>query len=175
MSVSGFRDLSSILEQTWSVILVITIGSTTTLLAQQVADNSKNSELERDKAAIAQLEDEWLTALNKADVDAIAKILADDFVRPAPDPGRFVDKADLLSFYRLHLSPQGSDKRRIENMTVTIYGTTALARGEVTTTNSGGHVIRRLLFTDEFVQRDSKWQAVSAQEDPVTTPQPSSH
>ena len=142
---------------------------------RQVADSSTNSELEREKTAITQLEDEWLTALNNADVDAIAKILADDFVRPAPDPSRFVDKADLLSFYRSHLSRQGPDKARIENMTVTIYGHTALARGELTTTDTGGRIIRRLLFTDIFVQRDGKWQAVSAQENPVTGPQISNH
>lgn len=167
--------LSCILRRSCFVVLVIAIGSTTTLLAQQVAEKSKNSEVEREKAAVAHLEDEWLNALNNANVNAIAEVLADDFVRPAPDPGRFVDKADLLSFYRSHLLPQGPDQRRIEDMTVTLYGSTALARGVLTTTNSEGHVIRKLLFTDVFVQRDGKWQAVSAQENPVTTPQISSH
>jgi ketosteroid isomerase-like protein len=145
---------------------MVMIVASTALLAQQVPEKSKNSGLERERAAVAKLEDQWLTALNNADVDAIAKILGDDFLRPAPDPGRFVNKADLLSFYRSHLSPQGPDKRRIENMTVTVYGPTALARGELTTTNSEGHVIRKVLFTDVFVQRDGKWQAVSAQENP---------
>lgn len=175
MNASCFRNLFCLFRQSCVVILVVSIASTTTLLAQQVADKSKHSELEGKKAAVAQLEDEWLAALNNANVDAIAKIIADDFVRPAPDAGRFINKADLLSFYRSHLLPQGPDKKRIEDMTVTVYGITALARGELTTTNSEGRVIRRLLFTDVFVQRDGKWQAVSAQEDSVTMPQSSSH
>ena len=166
--------LFCILRRSWFVVLVIAIASTTTLLAQQVPEKSKNGEVEREKAAVAHLEDEWLHALNNANINAIAEVLADDFVRPAPDPGRFVDKPDLLSFYRSHLSTQGPDQRRIEDMTVTLYGSTALARGVLTTTNKEGHVIQKLLFTDVFVRRDGKWQAVSAQENPVTTPQISS-
>ena len=47
--------------------------------------------------------------------------------------------------------------RRLEDMTVTVYGSTALARGVLTTTNSEGHLIRRLLFADVFVKHEGKW------------------
>ena len=60
-------------------------------------------------------------------------------------------------------------------MTVTVYGATALARGVVTTTDSRGRAIRKLLFTDVFVKRAGKWQAVSAQENPVTVAQVPAH
>ncbi len=56
-----------------------------------------------------------------------------------------------------------------------VYGMTALVRGIVTTTNVEGSVIDRLLFTDVFVFRDGKWQAVSAQENSVTAPQAQTH
>jgi hypothetical protein len=141
--------------------------------AQQAAANSKN--VEREQAAVAKLEDEWLAALTTPDVDAIAGILGDDFVRPAPDYGNFVDKRGLLAFYRSHLHHEGSRKKHIEDMKITIYGSTALARGTVVTTDAAGAVVSKLLFTDVFVQRNGRWQAVSAQENAVVTPAPAKH
>lgn len=122
-----------------------------------------------DQATIARLENEWLTALNTADVDAIAKILADDFLRPAPDSGQFVNKTDLLGYYRSHLKPQGPNQRRIEDMTVSVYGTAAVARGKVVSTGGDGKILSTLLFTDVFAKRGGKWQAVSAQENQSAT------
>ena len=138
--------------------------------AQPSGSQSKTNP-EQEKAAVAQLEDQWLSALNSADVDMIAGILADDFVRPAPDSGRFITKADLLSYYRSHLKAIRPEERQIDDMTVSMYGTMAIARGLVIRSAADGHVTSRLLFTDVFAQRDGKWQAVSAQENPVTTPQ----
>jgi ketosteroid isomerase-like protein len=158
-----------------SIILTLAAISATPLLAQKGDVKVKASEVERDKTAVADLEEKWLNALNKADVNAIAEVLADDFVRPAPDSGQFVNKADLLQFYRSHLSPQASGQKRIEDMTVTLYGSTALARGVLITTDSEGQVIRKLLFTDVFVRRAAKWQAVCAQENAVTLAQVPAH
>jgi ketosteroid isomerase-like protein len=158
-----------------SIILTVAVISATPLSAQNADVKVKASEVERDKTAVADLEEEWLDALNKVDVNAIADIVADDFVRPAADSGQFMNKADLLRFYRSHLSPQASGQRRIEGMTVTLYGSTALARGVLITTNSEGQVIRKLLFTDVFVRRATKWQAVSAQENAVTLAQVPAH
>jgi ketosteroid isomerase-like protein len=152
-----------VLRRLVRVILAVTAVSIT-VLGHSRDEEAENRKLEDAKAAVAQVEEEWLIALNKADVNAIAGILAEDFLRPAPDSGQFVNKRDLLRFYRSHLSPQGSDRRRIEDMTVTVYGTTALARGILITTDSHGRVIRKLLFTDVFVRRAARWLAVSAQE-----------
>jgi ketosteroid isomerase-like protein len=126
-------------------------------------------------AEVTRLENKWVGALNIANVDVIAEILADDFVRPAPDYGHFVNKADLLAFYRSHLSRQSSNEIRIEDMTVTLYGSTALARGTVTKTNSEGKPISKQLFTDVFVRNNGQWQVVSAQENPITAPQVVNH
>jgi ketosteroid isomerase-like protein len=152
-------------------LLSVSLMIATILSASPLAQQATGHEDEQAKAAVAHLEEEWLNALNKADVNAIAEILGDDFIRPDPNSGEFVNKADLLPYYRSHLSPQGPDQRRIEDMTVSLYGTTALARGVLTTTDSRGRIIRRLLFTDVFVLRRRKWQAVSAQENIVTLPQ----
>ncbi len=119
------------------------------------------------QAAVEHLENQWLDAINHADVDAIAPILADDFVRPAPQSGQFVGKADLLRYYRSHLVPLKEGSKRIENMTVTVYDQTAMARGQVVTRDAKGAIVSTLLFTDVFVRRAGKWQAVSAQENPL--------
>lgn len=140
-----------------------------------VMGKSKVNKAEQAKAAVTQLENQWLAALNTANPNAIGDILADDFVRPAPESGCFVNKTDLLSYYRSHLKPIGPDQRRIDDMTVTVYGNTALARGFVIRTAADGHVISKLLFTDVFVERNGKWQAVSAQENPVATAAQSAH
>jgi ketosteroid isomerase-like protein len=170
-----FTPLNYDVRRSLVAIVIAAVCATPAGLTQRTVAQSRDTELEREKATVTRLEEEWLNALNSANVNAIAEVLADDFVRPAPDYGHFVTKADLLSFYRSHLTPQGSDHRRIEDMTVTVYGSTALARGLLTTTNSEGHIIRRLLFTDAFVKREGKWQAVSAQENAVPTPVTPAH
>lgn len=124
----------------------------------------RNGKQDREKAEIARLENEWLNDIVYANVDGIAKILADDFVRPAPESGRFVTKGELLSYYRSHLSAQSTSKKRIEGLSIALYGSTAVARGVVVTTDLQGREISRLLFTDIFAWRNGKWQAVSAQE-----------
>lgn len=148
-----------------SVLAVLTIGPS--VLARQTkpaakADNAK------DVADVIRLENKWLASLLAANVDEIAQVLADDFSRPSPDSGDFVTKAELLSFYRSHLSAQGPNAKQMEGLTVTVYDSTALARGMLMTTDPKGRVVSELLFTDVFVKRQGRWQAVSAQENKVT-------
>lgn len=168
-SAEAFADSVCRFRRLLAVVLITAICGTW----GSAQNGSHNKELESQKHAVALVEKNWLNALNTANVDATADILADDFMRPASDSGRFITRADLLAFYRSHLSSDSSNKRRIEDLTVTIYGSTALARGAVITTNSEGNVISKLLFTDVFVHHTGKWQAVSAQESSVNVRQPS--
>lgn len=129
------------------------------------AENNQQAE-----AAVAQVEQLWLDALERADIGAIADMLADDFVRPAPQAGRFINKAELLDYYRAHLIPEPPGRKRIENMTVAVFGNTAIARGTLIATDAAGHVTAELLFTDLFVRRNGRWLAASAQENPAFQP-----
>ena len=150
-------------------IFVLLAVAPTTNLAQPPTSPA-NQDSSEDRVEIIRLENKWLAALMAANVDAIREVLADDFLRPAPDSGRFVNKSQLLSFYRSHLSAQNPNTKHMEGLTVTVYDSTALARGTLITTDSKGQAISKLLFTDVFVRRLGKWQAVSAQEDKVTAP-----
>ena len=145
------------------VVIVVAVCSVAAVAATQPTSNGQ----EREKAAVAQVEQEWVKALNHADLKAIGGILASDFIRPAPQAGQFITKAELLSYYRAHLSPRDPHQRRIEDMKVSVYGTAAIARGTVITADAQGRLVRKLLFTDVFVKRDGRWQAVSAQENHV--------
>ena len=156
------------------VILMLSAVSPMGFFGQQRAGDVKKNVAEQEKTAIARLENKWLVALNNADVNAIAEVLDEDFARPAPDSGQFVHKAELLQFYRSHLSPLASgQQKRIQEMSVSVYGSTALARGVLITTDPDGRIIRKLLFTDVFVKRAQNWRAISAQENPVDLLRPS--
>lgn len=123
-----------------------------------------------DKESIVKLENEWLNALNNADVDQIARILADDFVRPAPRSGLFIDKTTLLQYYRSQLSKRDAATARTMKITsVDVYGQVAIARGIVVVPDPKHHNESRLLFTDVFVYRSGTWKAVSAQENAIGT------
>ena len=119
------------------------------------------------RAAIARLENRWVAALNHADIATIDAILGEDFVRPAPAAGTFISKAQLLAYYRTHLSAHSGITRRIEGMKIWIKGTTGVARGVVAITSADRKHDSRQLFTDVFVLRSGRWQAVSAQENAI--------
>ena len=134
---------------------------------KSVGAESAHRGSQSEKLAISNLEEQWANALSNANVDEIDNILANDFSRPDPDGGQFIAKSALLAYYRTHLSQQSPRIRHIEEMTVSTYGATAIARGVVVISSSDGHVISKLLFTDVFVKRQNRWQAVSAQENRV--------
>lgn len=116
------------------------------------------------KAEISRLEDRWLQAIDAVDIAALNQILADDFLRPAPASGQFITKAQMLNYYRSRKHSATSASKRIENLSVTVYGNAAIARGMVVSRDASGHVLSKNLFTDVFLNRDARWQAVSAQE-----------
>ncbi|MGH7627545.1 MAG: nuclear transport factor 2 family protein [Gemmatimonadaceae bacterium] len=121
----------------------------------------------RDTATIIRLEHEWLSAQNSGDTATILRLLADDFERPVPGAGRFVNRSDIAAFYRSHPRPAPSRApSRFETLAVSVYGDVALARGVVAGTDSAGQPMRTL-FVDVFARRDGRWRAISAQENLV--------
>jgi ketosteroid isomerase-like protein len=120
------------------------------------------------EAQIEVIENAWTIALNDVDVDAMESILVDDFARPDPQGGTFIDKQEMLRYYRSPRFREGHRRINIADMRVSVYGDTAIARGHVHAQDSSGHVVSTLLFTDVFVRQKAQWRAVSAQENPVT-------
>lgn len=140
------------------LVLVFAIGQLSVARAQ--SDPAANDV----KAEIARLEDRWLKAIEDADVPALDSILADDFVRPAPAAGQFITKSPMLGCYRSRKPSPASGNKRIENLTVQVFAGTAIARGMVVASDPNGRAVSKNLFTDIFINRGGRWQAVSAQE-----------
>lgn len=153
--------------QSFTLLLFLMLVSYASPHFHQPASSQSDAKNETAEAAVARVESEWLKSIENRDADAMAEVLADDFVRPDPRSGQFVTKADVLSYFRSKLMPQNANPKEIQGLSVSVYGSSAIARGTLVTTDPSGHVVSKLLFTDIFVQRAGKWLAVSAQENEV--------
>ena len=102
---------------------------------------------------LVKLEDEWLHARDAAALD---RVVAADFIHVVPS-GDFLTKAQHIAWFQSHPTG-GNPKSHLENMNVRLYGGVAIVNGTVAAPD------HRSVFTDVFVLRDGRWQAVSAQE-----------
>jgi hypothetical protein len=109
--------------------------------------------------AIADVEMRWLQHVD--DPIVLQSILADDFIHVLPSG--LITKQQHIDYVKSHPKPP-QERRSFENLTVRVYGDTAIANGIVETTNATG--IHRTIFTDVFVKKDGQWKAVNAQENP---------
>ncbi len=126
----------------------------TSLVATQKAPSSDESQ-----RAVIDLENRWLQSEDNP--TALETILADDFVHVLPVG--FVTKKQQIAYVRSHPRPAG-ESRHFEGLNVRVYGDAAVATGVVVATATSE--VRRTLFTDVFVKRNGRWQAVNSQELP---------
>ena len=152
------------------VAAIVAFAFAATLFAQTMPKpQSHGDSAGRNKTEIVQLEKSWLHALQTDDVAALNRILAPDFVRPVPGSGTFITKREMLAYSRAHPGPRAKGAQ-FSRLNVWIHGDTAIARGILTTSSPQGHAARETLFTDVFLRRHGRWQAVSAQENNVPRP-----
>jgi hypothetical protein len=130
---------------------------------------AQNRTPEQDRAALLALENEWLA--NEHNASVLERVLASDFVHPFPT-GDFVTKAQHIAFSSAH-PPPADRKQHFDQMRVRVYGDVGIVNGVVVTTDekgpsrTGDEEVDRTVFTDVFVWRDGRWQAVNAQENAV--------
>jgi Domain of unknown function (DUF4440) len=115
------------------------------------------------KNELVALEQHWLEV--EDDPQALDSILAPDFLHVVP--AGIITKSDQIDFMRKHPSPEQRATKHFEDMHVRVYGIVGIVNGIVVA--SDGETTKRTLFTDVFVYRASKWQAVNAQELPAAT------
>ncbi|HEU5467360.1 MAG TPA: DUF4440 domain-containing protein, partial [Gemmatimonadales bacterium] len=58
-------------------------------------------------------------------------------------------------------------QQQFDQLQVRVYGSAAVVTGMVISTDLAGHEAKTV-FTDVFAKRGGRWQAVNAQENPVT-------
>lgn len=121
----------------------------------------RSVDADRDKRALLDLEDRWLAS--EDDPDALQNILADDFIHALPMG--FVTKDEQLDYMRKIKEPPPHGARHFGEIRARVYGDAGIVNGIVAEDASNGGT-RRTVFTDVFVRRNGRWQAVNAQELP---------
>jgi hypothetical protein len=133
-----------------------------TFTSQRLAgDETRTSN--SDRAALVALENEWLK--NEHNAAALEDILASDFLHPVVT-GDVLTKTQHIQFSSKHYPPADLTNH-LEGLHVRIYGDVGIVNGLVVTTNKDGNTVGKTVFTDVFVYRDGRWQAVNAQENAV--------
>jgi hypothetical protein len=126
-------------------------------------DASRSQSDDADRAAVVAVENQWLSHLS--DGPRLNRILADDFMHPVPN-GLFLNKQEHIKWAVEHPRAAGW-RARFDKLEVRVYGATAIANGIVETSDSPEAKLRKTIFTDVFVYRDNRWQAVNAQENEI--------
>jgi C-terminal processing protease CtpA/Prc/ketosteroid isomerase-like protein len=152
-SLKGVFKVKRLLIITLSVVLF------SNLALAQTANTAQSS---ADEKAVTQLVHEWLDALVKSDFDALNRIIADDYIITNSD-GSVLGKQQDLEPLKAGLKFESAS---IEDLKVRVYGETAVVTGVTTFKGSfkGREFTSRGRFTDVWLKRDGRWQAIASQE-----------
>ena len=130
---------------------------------------------ERTAAALMLVEHDWLTALNRHDVATLTRILGQEFI-DSDFQGDAITRAQYLAYFaKLASAPPRHVRQTFEDTKVRFVagGDVAIVTGLVITrpasapaaaTSSSLDGAGHSRFTDVFVWRDARWQAVTGQE-----------
>ena len=129
----------------------------------EIGGTRSSSNKASDKDALIEVEHAWGNALLKRDVAGFGRCLADEWVLITSDGSR-VTKAVALA--DLKSGALKIDAFRLDDVTVRLYGNTAVVRGLITETSKlrDKDTSGKSRFTDVFVKRDGRWQAVASHE-----------
>ena len=127
-------------------------------LAQAIAAEEKAG---NDEQIIKQLEQEWADALMKRDQAAIDRITSADWVLTDPK-GRLIAKAQAEA--DLKSGTVKFESIKLDELKVRVYGDTAVVHGLETRKSSykGKDTSGQYRFTDVFVKRNGRWQAIAS-------------
>lgn len=130
------------------------------LLAAPTAGHAQT--LAATKRQIAALEEDWIKAVVERDAVAFDQLLAPSFVYTEDD--RVYAKAQLIKEVTT-----GSDtvtSGRNEDLTVRVYGNTAVATGWLILVGRGasGPFERRYRYTDTWLRTGNRWRVIAAQD-----------
>ncbi len=114
-----------------------------------------------------QLEHEWVQVGVNHDVSVLERIEADDIIFTAFDGSLSTKAQDIADVTSGALKAESAS---VDDMKVRIYGDTAVVTGRVTTKGQykGKDISGQFRFTDVFVKRNGKWQAVASHGSRIT-------
>src|SRR5579871_1749326 len=142
------------MKQIVGVCLVL--AATTAMLSQ--AKNDKNSA----EQTLIQMEHDWSQADTQKDAAALNRILAEDWIG-IDFEGTVLTKPQALK--GISSDAASLESTVLRDMKVRVYGNTAIVTGTDTEKGEyhGKDSSGKYLWTDVFVKRNGKWQAVSSQ------------
>lgn len=133
-----------------ATLFAMTVMQSQTKRSAPVQENAKQELLD--------VENRWLHAEDNPDVQE--EILAPDFVHVFPSG--MITKEEQIDYSRKHPEQGKTEPKHFEDLRVRLYGNVGIVNGAVV--RGEGATMRRTLFTDVFVRREGRWQAVNAQE-----------
>jgi len=142
------------MKQIVGVCLVL--AATTAMLSQ--AKNDKNSA----EQTLIQMEHDWSQADTQKDAAALNRILAEDWIG-IDFEGTVLTKPQALK--GISSDAASLESTVLRDMKVRVYGNTAIVTGTDTEKGEyhGKDSSGKYLWTDVFVLRKGRWQAVSSQ------------
>ena len=111
------------------------------------------------EAGLNAVEQQWIQVLEKRDTAGLKCILAPEFTDIGTN-GLIRDRQQVVG----SLANRPDYRAHLEELRILIIGDTGLVRGLNRVTDSNGHPLAALRFTDVFRYVGGRWKAVSAQE-----------
>jgi len=114
-----------------------------------------------------QLERDWSQASLNKDIAALNSIMADDWVN-IDFQGRTLTKTQTIANLKSGLP--ATQAAGLGEMKVRVFGDSAIVTGSDTgkSTSKGKEVVEKYLWTDVFIRRNGRWQAVASQSTKVS-------
>ncbi len=134
------------------------------LVGGSVYGQSRGVSVSSSADAIRALDNEWLTAYDRNDAEAIGRIFAED-ARMVHSDGRVTTKSDELTNVKAPAPPELKASWRAEEIEVRFYDKMAVSSGLAVQQGQYANesFTRKYRYTNVYVRRKKRWQLVSAQ------------
>ena len=147
-------------------ILTMLVAVSSLAPAQANRKTGRASQTKRQAVSAEQtlkdLEQQWLEAFKNRDAATLRRILADGFIFTG-DEGNLYNKTQYMAAIMQAIKV---DSYNVDEMTVRVYGDTGIVAGRWTGkfTIEGKDASGAFRFTDTFVKRLGRWQAIASQD-----------
>jgi ketosteroid isomerase-like protein len=111
------------------------------------------------EATLIDLEKNWAAALNRKDVDGVGCMLATEFEDADVDGSLHLRQETLA-----RIPQRKPGVNQLTELRAYVAGNLGYTRGLATLLDEAGNVKARVRFTDVFIYRDGRWQALAGQE-----------
>ena len=146
----------------WAAIIASCVLPSRALCAKGSSGRTSNG-VASVRDTLIKIEHAWGNALLKRDVAGFNRCLADEWVLITSDGSRVTKPMALAD---LKSGALKIESFRLDDVTVQLYGNTAVVRGVITEKSKlhDKDTSGKSRFTDVFVKRDERWQAVASHE-----------